>query len=224
MKRWRTWALAALLVVAGVAAFYLEGEWQEFATANSVVIVELGQGHGSGAHIGGGIILTAAHVVDHDGEITVRDRFGTKSTATLLWANKSKDIALLKIDNDTAAKIPAASLFCGDINEGDAVTVVGNPLGEEFVSGFGRIAGAARKAGDVESVYVVDVSTVMGQSGGPLFHDGKIVGVVSMVMVAPLKSFEPNAADGSDRYVPSLVGYGYAVPSSVVCGLMGRSA
>lgn len=223
MKRWRTWALAALLVVASIAAFYLEGEWQEFATADSVVIVELGESHGSGAHIGGGIILTAAHVVDRSGAITVRDRNGTKATATLLWANKAKDIALMKIDDDAAAKIPAASLFCGAVKEGDDVTVVGNPLGEEFVSGFGRIAGAARKAGKVESVYVTNVATVMGQSGGPLFHNGKIVGVVSMVMVAPMP-FGPKDEKGNQAYAMSIVGYGYAVPSSVVCDLMGRSA
>jgi S1-C subfamily serine protease len=190
---------------------------------DAVVIVELGTGHGSGAHIGGGLILTAAHVVAHEGAITVRDRTGAKSKASVLWSSPQKDIALLKMSDKGAAKaMPKAELFCGNLNEGDYVMLLGNPLGDEFIAGFGQIAGAARKVGKVDSAYVVNMAIVMGQSGGPLFHDGKIAGVASMVMAAPMETMD---RDGKKNgFSHSIIGYGYAVPSSVVCDLLARGA
>lgn len=188
---------------------------------DAVVIVELDGGHGSGAHIGGGLILTAAHVVDHEGVITVRDRTGAKSTAKVLWSSPQKDIALLKMDDAGATKaIGKADLFCGDLKEGDAVMLLGNPLGDEFIAGFGQIAGTPRKIGKVDSAYVVNMAIVMGQSGGPLFRDGKIVGVASMVMTAWMDSMDKDGK--AIGWSKSIIGYGYAVPSSVVCNLLAR--
>lgn len=175
------------------------------------VKINVGGGHGSGVSIGEGYIVTAAHVVGDAKVVSIKSTENKISSADVLWANHQYDVALLR----TTARIPAALLSCANVKAGDDIESIGNPLGVEFVSSYGKVAGGIRSTPRVKSVFVTNSATVMGQSGGAIFHDGKIVGITSMVMVAPLKS--------GNSFVPSLVGFGFAVPSSIVCELMGRA-
>lgn len=183
---------------------------------DSVVMVNLEGGHGSGVHLGNGIILTAAHVADGSKPIKLKTSDGKEMDAEFLWANKTYDIALLR----TVGKIAGqSSLDCRTAKLGDEIQAAGNPLSIEFVSSFGRVAGNVREAGPWKQVFMTDITTVMGMSGGPVFApDGRVVGVVVGGAVAPLQA----AANGP--FTPSLTGFGMAVPSSTVCMLMGRAA
>ncbi|MBY3434802.1 trypsin-like peptidase domain-containing protein [Rhizobium laguerreae] len=181
---------------------------------DSVVMVNLADGHGSGVHIGNGFIITAAHVAGEAKEVDIKRQVGEDLKAEVLWVNKAYDIALLRTSGKLAGQ---SALNCAQPKIGDEIQAAGNPLNLEFVSSFGRIAGTARAAEPWREVVITDVTTVMGASGGPLFgKDGRVVGIVVGVMPAPIKN--------GDGYVPSLTGFGTAVPASVVCQLLGRAA
>ena len=178
-------------------------------TESTVVKVVLKQGHGSGVSIGGGYVLTAAHVVKGVNTVTLKTKDGKTREADVLWANTDYDVALLRT-SDT--KLEAASLDCRIAPEGASIISYGNPLQVEFAAAYGRIAGSPRKFGPWHSVFVTDITTVMGQSGGPVFdEDGKLIGLTVGVMGAPL------------GFSMSLVGYGFVVPSRTVCDLLARA-
>lgn len=179
-------------------------------TEATVVKVVLKQGHGSGVSIGGGYVLTAAHVVKGVNTVTLKTKDGKTRQAEVLWANTEYDVALLRTDDK---KLEAASLDCRIAPEGASIISYGNPLQVEFAAAYGHIAGSPRKFGPWGSVFVTDITTVMGQSGGPVFDEGgKLIGLTVGVMGAPL------------GFSMSLVGYGFVVDSRSICGLMARTA
>lgn len=179
-------------------------------TDKAVVKVILPSGMGSGVHIGGGFIVTAEHVVKSSKVASLKTRGGRAASAEVLWASADYDIALLKTD----AIIPSASLDCVAATVGDSIMAVGNPLGMEFISSYGRVAGDPREfLPNWKAAFVTDMTVIMGNSGGPVFSsDGKIVGIVVGAPMAPI--------DGGGK---SYIGFSLAVPSSAVCKLLGRT-
>ncbi|ASQ10239.1 serine protease [Sinorhizobium meliloti] len=177
-------------------------------TETTLVKITLEGGHGSGVHIGNGYILTAAHVVKDAKTATLKTKDGKTRQAAVLWANTEYDIALLRSQD---GNMDAAALDCRIAQAGDFITSYGNPLNVEFAAAFGRIAGEPRALGPWKSVFVTDITTVMGQSGGPVFDaDGRLIGITVGVMGAPM------------GFSHSLVGYGFVVPSRAVCDLLAR--
>jgi serine protease Do len=142
-------------------------------TDASVVYVDTGSGHGSGVHIGDGYILTAGHVADSAKILHIKTSDGKTRPADVLWINKEYDVALLRTD---PKDIGAATLSCRYAHVGEDIRAIGNPLSLEFVSSYGRISGDVRKLGPWKSVLVTDLTTVMGQSGGPVFDEGGGIG------------------------------------------------
>lgn len=181
-------------------------------TGAATVKVMMPNGFGSGVAIGGGSIVTAAHVVGDAKQAKIKTRDGSEVDADVLWANKDYDVALLR----TSANIPAAVLDCHTARVGDSVMAIGNPLGMEFISSFGKIAGSPREmAPNWKSVFVADITVIMGNSGGPVFSatSDKVVGIVVGVIGVP---------GGADSR--SYLGLSTVVPSAAVCQLMGRAA
>lgn len=211
MSRWFAAALAFIGFV--LAAFYCLASYATatpIPKAGSVVKVINGPGHGSGTHIGNGYILTAAHVVRDSDDVEILTDVGKKTKATVLWANQAYDVALLR-DDDTSMQV--SPLACKTLAEGSSVTLIGNPADVEFVKVQASIAGKARPYARWKNVTVVSGPVVPGMSGGGMFdRGGNLRGIVVGVMLAPTGMF------GS-----SMVGIGYAVPSSAVCALMGRA-
>ncbi len=202
--------VALFLVVAATsaAAYALLPPPNLPATESATVKIQVNDAHGSGVHIGDGFIITAAHVVGDAKEVQLKAKGGEFRKTDVLWVNKANDIALLRT---SSAGLGAAKLACRTVKAGDPIVAYGNPLQIEFVAAYGKIAGEPRKTGPWNAAYVTDVTTVMGQSGGPVFADGgDLIGITVGVMAAPI---------GSSG---SLVGYGYVVPSTAVCELLGR--
>jgi len=186
-------------------------------TNPSDVEIRRDDGLGSGVHIGDGLFLTAAHVVrgvKPGGRIDVKLRDKSLRKAAVLWQSPENDIALLSADG---TDVESSKLNCAPVTVGQPITSIGNPLGVESIQAFGRVAGEPRPIGGVEAAFVMDMTVIMGQSGGPVFNmDDEIVGINSMVMMATV------APDGvTGRFA---VGYGYAIPSTVICRLLGRAA
>lgn len=210
----RRYVIAFLAVItAGATALYATaaGSVAPPASTYSVKLL-VGQGHGSGTHIGDGYIVTAAHVVDDAKSVRIKTSNGGLRYARVLWVNKEYDLAFLRTGPHGMA---SANLSCRALHKGDAIRADGNPLNIEFVSSSGKISGDARATELHKNVYITDMTTVMGMSGGGIFdRNGDLVGVTSAVAVAPIKM--------GKNYVPSLTGFGMVVPSYEVCALMGR--
>lgn len=180
-----------------------------YVQSQSTVKVLAGQGHGSGVYIGNGIVITAAHVVAHVEEATLKLRSGELIDAEILWSNKKRDVAALKVQPTNA--LASAEVSCTIPSVGDSIYSEGNPANIEFITVWGKIAGEPQSLPLWDFVVPTDMTTVPGQSGGPVFNEaGKVVGITAGVMVLPM------------GFGASLIAIGYIVPASTICELLGR--
>jgi serine protease Do len=129
-----------------------------------------------------GIVLTNAHVVDGAKEVTVKLSDHREYKAKVLGADKSSDIAVLKID---AHSLPAVRLGNSDqLAVGDYVLAIGAPFGLEETATAGIVSATARSLpGDSGVPYIqTDAAVNPGNSGGPLFDaTGAVVGINSQI-------------------------------------------
>ena len=141
------------------------------------------RGQGSGFVISAdGLILTNAHVVGQDSEITVKLTDRREFSAEVVGIDKISDIAVLKID---AQDLPAVKI--GDPDElkvGEWVIAIGSPFGFENTVTSGIVSGKSRSLPDGRYVPFIqtDVAVNPGNSGGPLFNmKGEVVGINSQI-------------------------------------------
>lgn len=204
-------ALVASAVIGGGAYVGVSGSTaaQDAPLAGPVVKLMDKGGHGSGVHIGGGYVLTAAHVTGKAAAMAYLRDDGKKGTATVLWENTTYDIALTRIER--AAGMEAAPLDCRTPGKGEAVALRGNPIILENITTWGKVAGAAVKLGPWGNVIPVDASIAGGMSGGGLFDvDGDLVGInVGMMMQQGGLGL-------------TSVGLSLIVPAETICGLLAR--
>src|SRR5687767_148032 len=143
-----------------------------------------GQGLGSGFIISqDGYVLTNAHVVAGDGEVTVRLADAKREfKAKVIGADERTDIALLKID---ATGLPTVKLGKSSaLQPGEWVAAIGSPFGFENTITAGIISATGRSLPAETYVPFIqtDVAVNPGNSGGPLINlAGEVVGVNSMI-------------------------------------------
>lgn len=154
-----------------------------------------------------GYVLTNSHVVADARRVTVGLLDRRIFPATVIGADPSTEVALIKI---AGTGLPALT-FADDsaVQVGDQVLAVGNPLGLDFtvtsgiVSAKGRSGGLRRLfASDYAVVDFIQTDAVInpGNSGGPLVDmGGRVVGI--------------NTAIESPTGV--YAGYGFAVPAGI---------
>jgi serine protease Do len=129
-----------------------------------------------------GIVLTNAHVVDGAKEVTVKLSNHREYKAKVLGADRSSDIAVLKID---ARDLPTVQL--GDSNQlnvGDYVLAIGEPFGLEETATAGIVSAKGRSLpGDGYVPFIqTDAAVNPGNSGGPLFDaNGNVVGINAQI-------------------------------------------
>ena len=152
-----------------------------------------------------GYILTNYHVVEDADKgslpVTVVLYDGTSYEARIVGKEDVNDLAVLKIE---ASGLQAAVLGNSDeMQVGDEIYVVGNPLGElEFSMSTGHVSALNRSittegASDVP-MFQLDAAVNHGNSGGPVYNTkGEVVGIVTA------------KNSGSD-----VEGLGFAIPSS----------
>lgn len=198
----------AILVIAGL---FLAPPLPWFTSPelpSSTLKVETATGHGSGVHIGDGLVLTAAHVASDGVAVRLKADDGTIRDATVVWSSKGHDIALLRTSPDG---LSASPMSCAPVVKGQAITARGNPLTLEFITTYGHIVGDAAPVGDWLSAAPVDMTILPGMSGGPAFNaSGEVVGISVAVLTAQL------------GYGASFTGIGMIVPAVTICGLLGR--
>lgn len=193
---------------------------QNAGQPRSAVIVEVDGGHGSGVHLGHGVILTAAHVVDGEKKITIRDTAGTKVSGKVVAFDKDHDLALV----DTSYNGPSANLSCLPVKTGDHITISGNPFDLEFITTWGRVAGATREIGEWPEAFIGDITTAPGNSGSPVYNTrDEVVGVLVGGFAPSVLTLAtgPNGPMMKSTNVP-LLGLAFIVPATTACHLMGK--
>ena len=188
-------------------------------------------GNGSGVVLtADGYILTNAHVVSVNGStanvrLSVRTNDGGVYSATLVGADPTNDLAIVKIE-PTKPLTPIQFADSAMLNVGDQVVAIGAPLGLEatvtkgIVSALNRtIQVASSESPDQSSlefwsgntgrpinlnVIQTDAAINPGNSGGALVNDrGELVGINVAIATAGTFSQSGN------------IGVGFAIPANV---------
>ncbi len=130
-----------------------------------------------------GYLLTNYHVVEGSSAITVTMYDGTAYDAALVGYDESNDIAVLKIE---ATGLTPVTLGDSDnLNVGDAVLAIGNPLGElTFSLTSGAVSSLDREItmsnGVTMDLMQTDCAINSGNSGGALFNlYGEVIGITN---------------------------------------------
>lgn len=176
----RMMAIGGMLLVWAMTAASMALAADETAPepVRPTVKVVLNDGHGSGFYIGGNLIVTAAHVTKDARAISVEFGNGDKRIGTRVFEDRINDLAIVRV---TAAPKGAVALspLCGPVPVGALVEARGFPLGFDFSITRGYVVGGLQRVGSKwRSAFVVDITAAPGMSGGPVIHEGKVVGIV----------------------------------------------
>lgn len=191
-----------------------------------------GSGQGTGMIISDdGYILTNAHVVEDFSQLTVtlNDENETEYEATMVGYDDTTDIAVIKID--ASGLTPVTFGTSSDLEVGESVVVIGNPLGEEFSGSVttGIISALNREVefddGQVYTYIQTDAAINSGNSGGPLVNmSGQVVGINSA-------KIDSSIAEGMGFAIPidtavpvinDLIKYGYVTDRPYI-GISGET-
>ena len=163
-------------------------------------------GAGSGVIISqDGYILTCAHVVNGATNIKVQLPDDTEYTATVVGADTTSDIAVVKID---ATGLSAATIGDSDaLAVGELAVAVGNPLGTLSGTVTDGIISAVNRSVEVESnemsLIQTDAAISPGNSGGGLFNgQGELIGIVNAKSGSTTNTGEATNAEGLGFAIP----------------------
>lgn len=144
----------------------------------------------------GKYLVTNCHVVI-DGDMLLAQFSKTidprqeKYPVTIIYKDIANDLALLQLDADIAelnilkgrVSLPIADI--DDVQEGDEVYTLGNPIGRRFVLAKGFVSGTryGDYGFDEQKGYnriLVDITATNGNSGGAVINNkGEVIGVVT---------------------------------------------
>lgn len=148
-----------------------------------------------------GYIVTNHHVISGASSVTVTMYDGTEYPATVVGSDSDYDVAVLKINATGLQPVTLGS--SEDVNVGDTVLAIGNPLGELTFSMSQGIVSCCDRAINVDgtpfNMIQVDASINPGNSGGPLMNlYGEVVGIVS----AKYSSYSDTTVEGLGFAIP----------------------
>ena len=156
---------------------------EQMVSTNSWFGNYIQSGAGSGIIISeDGYILTCAHVVSGANNITVQLPDETEYPATLVGADTTSDVAVVKID--ATGLTPAAIGDSDALAVGETVVAVGNPMGTLSGTVTDGIVSAVNRSVQVEgnemSLIQTNAAISPGNSGGGLFNGaGELIGIVN---------------------------------------------
>lgn len=143
----------------------------------SVVTIRTDVGQGTGFIItNDGYLVTNAHVLEGGRRVYAITYEQETVNAGLIGYDLDEDIALLKISGDYKSLILGNS---NDVQIGEKVIAIGNPLGLQFSVTEGIVSAIHRPGPNEEEAYIqTDASLNPGNSGGPLIDkEGKVIGI-----------------------------------------------
>ncbi|WP_421784881.1 S1C family serine protease [Gardnerella sp. DNF00983] len=197
-------------------------DWQGVAKNVSGAVVsiqtrlEKGMGKGSGAIIDSkGYVVTNNHVIADAKEIQVTLSNGQIYSATLVGADKTTDLAVLKLDNSPNNLKAVQFADSNLLSVGEPVMAIGNPLGYDDTATTGIVSALNRpvsvmddqsRSEVVTNAVQIDAAINPGNSGGPTFNAaGKVIGINSSIAATSIQG----EATGS-------IGIGFAIPANLV--------
>jgi putative serine protease PepD len=179
------------------------------AVSPAVVEVRTAAGLGSGIVFDRrGDIVTNAHVVGRGDRFVVTLMGGNQHPATLVGTDRTHDLAVLRLVG--ARPAPATFADSGNLQVGDVVLAIGNPLGlrssvtQGIVSSLGR---AVEEGDGVTLAPVIQTSAAInpGNSGGALVDlSGRVIGIPTLAATDP---------EFGNAQAP---GIGFAIPSNTL--------
>ena len=158
-----------------------------------------------------GYILTNYHVIENSTSIKVAMYDGSSYDAELIGYDESNDVAVLKIDASDLQPVVLGD--SGNLNVGDSVLAIGNPLGElTFSLTAGVVSALDREvtlSGNVTMELIqTDCAINSGNSGGALFNlYGEVIGIT-------------NAKYSSSGSGASIDNIGFAIPINSVMNIV----
>jgi serine protease Do len=163
----------------------------------------LRRGLGSGVIVSAdGYILTNFHVIDGAEQIEIALKDRRTADAKVIGSDAPSDLAVLKIDEGNLT--PLALANSDQVQVGDLVLAVGNPLGIGQTVTMGIISAKGRSTGlsngSFEDFLQTDAPINQGNSGGALVSStGSLIGINSQIL---------SPSGGS-------IGIGFAIPSNM---------
>ena len=160
---------------------------------------------------GDGYVLTNYHVIESSNSISVTLYDGKSYDAVLIGYDESSDIAVLKIDAEGLTPVVLGD--SDNLNVGDSVVAIGNPLGElTFSLTSGAVSALNREITLSNSVTMnliqTDCAINSGNSGGALFNlYGEVIGIT-------------NAKYSGSGTGASIDNIGFAIPINHVRGIV----
>lgn len=158
-----------------------------------------------------GYLVTNYHVVEGARSITVSFRSGQEYPAELIGGYADNDVALLKVDASGLQKVTIGK--AEDLQVGEQIVAIGNPLGEltysmtvGYVSALDREINAG---GRPINMLQTDVAINSGNSGGPVFDmNGNVIAIASA---------KYSGRTGAGAYIEGL---SFAIPIDDVLGIL----
>ncbi len=158
-----------------------------------------------------GYVMTCEHIIRSASRITVTMSDGTELDAELMGADKTLDVAVLKIDAENIC-----TLKMGDsdtLRVGDFVIAIGDPTGRQLsgTTTYGIVSAVSRTVnieGSSNTYIQTDAAVNPGSSGGALLNmKGEVVGLTSAKTVTADYDEYGNAI--------SAEGLGFATPINI---------
>jgi S1-C subfamily serine protease len=182
---------------------------QWFGNPFGVKDAEVQQSLGSGFVIGkDGLVVTNYHVVGDERSVYVSFSNSDSMRAEVVGKDPATDVALLKVVASSRALKPLELGDSDDVDVGDSVAAIGNPLGYERSITLGIVSGLHRSltspgGAPIDRVIQTDAVLNRGNSGGPLLNaQGDVIGVSSAIATG-------DTASGN-------TGIGFAIPINTV--------
>jgi S1-C subfamily serine protease len=219
-------ALAALVAIAGcgssgsngsgagAAANGATGVQQHYIRVVKVVSPQVVQIQGKRG-LGSGVvfdnqsnIVTNAHVVAQESQFVVTLSGGAQHPATLVGTDPAHDLAVVRVSGATPA--PASFANSSNIQVGDLVLAIGNPLGLRSSVTDGIVSSLNRSVSEGNGVTLsqaIQTTAAInpGNSGGALVDlTGSVIGIPT------LAALDPQLGGGQAS------GIGFAIPSNTV--------
>lgn len=127
------------------------------------------------------LIVTNAHVVAENAEVTIAGKAFEKSLSRVWYTDRKHDLAFLQ--SPAGVQLPEIRLGnYAQMKDGDAVVAIGHPYGLNYTATQGVISKVDRIRDGIKYIQI-DAAINPGNSGGPLVNmQGEIIGVNSFII------------------------------------------
>lgn len=144
----------------------------------SVVTIEAGESRGTGFSIHeDGLIITNHHVVDDADTVQIGFPENGLFVAKVIERFPEIDTAILKVDGENLPYLEIANDV--DVQQGEHVYFIGNPLSFNGVANEGNVVGYTELSSWNDPVGMIEAPIYRGNSGSPIINEnGKVIGVV----------------------------------------------